>query len=140
MTEIQYLKPHPEAPHTYTDGGRKASGLSGEQLDCTVRAFAIARDVPYIEAHAELSRLGRPSGRGFKFRIVQAKRPDLFSRTELTKGKRKRVSTLLRTLKTGRHVLRIHRHVFAVVDGVVHDNVSFNSLKNCVVTDIYTAI
>jgi len=130
-----------EAPFNHTDGGRTASGLSGEQLDCTVRAFAIARGVPYIEAHAELSRLGRLPGKGFKFRVVAQKRPDLFTRQYLPKGERRRVRTLLRTLPPGRHVLRIHRHVFAVVDGIVHDDCSsLDALKNRIVTDIFTAV
>jgi len=93
----------------------------------------------YAEAHAELARLGRKSGHGFKFALVSYKRRDLFTRTVLKKGERKRVKTLVRTLKTGRHVIRIHRHVFALIDGVVHDySGSFDSLKNCIVTDIYT--
>ena len=63
-------------PHLQTDGGRSESGLT-EQKDCTVRAFAIARNIPYAAAHRELAKLGRLPGRGFKFRIVAQKRPDL---------------------------------------------------------------
>jgi len=128
-------------PLRITDAGRNAAGLRGEQKDCTVRAFAVARNVPYIEAHKALHELGRRLGRGFKFRIVAEKRPDLFTRQQFAKGNRKRVKTLLRDHKfPGRYVFRITGHVFAVVDGIIHDNVTFDSLKNCIVTDIYTAV
>jgi hypothetical protein len=94
--------------------------------------------VTYLDAFRELARLGRKTGKGFKFRLVAEGRPDLFTRTQFPKGQRKRVRTLLPTLSSGRHVLRIHRHVFAVVDGVLFDDCGYESLKNCVVTDIYT--
>jgi len=137
MIEIAYLKRTPDLPYVRTDAGRGTFPLR-EAKDCTVRAFAIAVGVTYAEAHRELARLGRKCGRGMKFAVVAYKRPDLFIRTVLKRGERKRVGTLVRTLRTGRHVVRVNRHVFALVNGVVHDLTSFESLKNCIVTDIYT--
>jgi hypothetical protein len=123
-------------PYRHSDAGRPPAWFN-ERKDCTVRAFALAVGVTYLDAFRELARLGRRTGRGFKFRLVAEGRPDLFTRTQLLKGKRKRVRTLLPQLTSGRYVLRINRHVFAVVDGVLFDDCGYESLKNCIVTDIY---
>lgn len=126
--------------YCHTDAGRGASAMP-EKKDCTVRSFATARGVSYLEAHKALASLGRRPGKGFKFSLVAFKRPDLFTRTQLPKGSRKRVRTLLRTtLSKGRYVLRIRGHVFAAVNGVAHDITPYCCLQNCIVTDIYTAI
>lgn len=47
-----------------TDGGRQSSGFTEEQKDCTVRALAIAVDIPYKDAHLYMAARGRREGHG----------------------------------------------------------------------------
>jgi hypothetical protein len=101
-----------------TDAGRSQSGID-EKLDCTVRATAIAFGVPYLEAHAKLSAAGRKRKRKFSFRADSIEnlgfelRPDLSCMT---------VEKAVSQIPSGRFVLRISGHVFAVVDGTIYDN------------------
>lgn len=105
----------------YTDAGRAVGGFASiERLDCSVRAVAIALGLPYASAHAKLSAFGRQTGgllynspTFFLQHLGLEQRPDLSCRT---------VATALRDMgPTGRFIVRVYRHVFAVVDGVVHD-------------------
>lgn len=100
-----------------TDGGAKAEGRGRERADCTVRATAICLGVPYAEAHQRLAALGRKRGCRFPFGTVAAKL-GLADRAELSC---RRLSTVLPQLGKGRYVVSVSCHVFAVVDGVVHD-------------------
>jgi hypothetical protein len=43
----------------YNDGGKIKCGYNYEQLDCTVRAVAIACKISYKEAHDKLKNWGR---------------------------------------------------------------------------------
>lgn len=101
----------------YSDGGRCEAGVK-EQLDCTVRASAIALCLTYKEAHAKLAALGRkPRSRvkywgGIPESLGLETREDLCCMT---------VARALAGMKRGRFVVRIARHVFAVVDGVYYD-------------------
>jgi hypothetical protein len=88
-----------------------------EERDCTVKATAAVLGITYAEAHAKMKALGRKDRRRFKFKKVYADlglelRPDLSCRT---------VEKILPELRNGRFVIRVSRHVFAVVDGQVHD-------------------
>jgi hypothetical protein len=41
--------------YVYDDGGRAQAGYKGQAGDCTVRAIAIATELPYQEVYDELS-------------------------------------------------------------------------------------
>jgi hypothetical protein len=99
-----------------TDCGRSESGFA-ERADCTVRATAAALGIKYDEAHAKLAALGRKDRARFKFQKHAAAlgletRPDLTCQT---------VEKALKEMQRGRFVVRVARHVFAVVNGTVLD-------------------
>lgn len=107
-----------EAVYRCTDAGRKAAGFLRERRDCTVRATAVALDIPYAEAHAKMKALGRRDCRGVPYEayisgLGMQRVADWKPRTTLYKA--------LGSLKSGRYVARMRGHVFAVVDGIVHD-------------------
>lgn len=126
------------------DGGRSAAGLKGRVGDCVVRAVAIAAELPYDKvykdlheakvAHAETSRdkwakfyrrkpeklhpdkgVGRPiydkylKAIGFKWVPTMAI------------GQGCRVHLRRDELPSGRLVVRVSRHLVAMIDGVIHD-------------------
>ena len=100
----------------HTDAGRS---VGGERLDCSVRAVAIALQVPYALAHEKLRALGRQDGcvlyhcsSVFMDGLGLIQRPDLSCRT---------VANALGDMATGRFIVRVYAHVFAVVDGFIHD-------------------
>jgi hypothetical protein len=71
-------------PFKYTDAGR----LYGEKRDCTVRALAIAADIPYSEAHALMALEGRrPKCGMYGFNVESALKnlPTLFEDIKITK-------------------------------------------------------
>lgn len=102
----------------YTDCGRRDAGLR-ERRDCTVRATAAVLDITYPEAHSRLESIGRKRGKGFPFKEAAPKLgletcPELSCR---------RLGEILPEMHEGRFVVRIARHVFAVINGVIHDTV-----------------
>lgn len=90
-----------------------------ERCDCTVRAVAAAFKLSYTEAHEKLAALGRKPNRGFEFRIGIIQnlgniecRPDLCCVS---------VGKIWPALQSGRFIVKITDHVYAVIDGEAHD-------------------
>ena len=103
-----------------TDAGRSAAGFT-ECRDCTVRAYAIAKQIPYADAHAKLKALGRKQRRGWDW-AGQFANSDEFEL--LPEFSARRVEKVLPELPPGRFVVHVRGHVFAVVDGVACDDYS----------------
>jgi hypothetical protein len=118
----------------FNDGGREAAGYRGRTGDCVVRAFSIAADLDYREVYKRLSKLqGRSVRQG-----VHTNHCHTFAReigwvwvplmgfgtgTRVNAG-----SPILERL--GRGVVRTSHHLFAVVDGEVHDTYDPTRLGN----------
>lgn len=106
------------------DGGRAAAGYRGYTGDCVVRAIAIATDKPYKEIYDELYALAGSSPRfGIHKKIYK---PYLeaagFAWTPtMGIGTGCRVHVRADELPDGRLVLRLSRHITAMVKGIVHD-------------------
>lgn len=117
----------------YNDGGRSSIyiGIAG---DCVVRAIAIATDKPYKEVYDEINVLahgfragsrGRKSGaRNGVYRQVYE--PYLKSlgwkwTPTMHVGSGCKVHLQANELPRGRIIVRLSRHLAAVIDGVVHD-------------------
>lgn len=88
-----------------------------EKNDCTVYAVAAAWGWPYEVAHAAMKGCGRKNKQRFAFKTAAAKlgfelRPDLSCRT---------LEKIMPEMSKGRFVVRVSRHVFAVVDGRILD-------------------
>jgi hypothetical protein len=91
---------------------------SKEKADCTVLATQFCLGLSYAEAHKLMADLGRKPGCRFSYRFASGKL-GLETRDELscmTVGK------ALDSMQSGRFVVRVAHHVFAVVDGRIYDN------------------
>ena len=107
-----------------TDGGRAAASIQ-DRNDCTVRALAIASGIPYAAAHALLKAHGRKQGKGVLTAVViDAFKDHLgdYVRTSPFMSERPTVASFLRDQPKGTFVVAVRGHVFAVIDGVQHDN------------------
>jgi hypothetical protein len=122
-----------EVSFKFSDGGKCGSGFTNETRDCTVRAVAIACEVPYAEAHAELKQRGRKDGRGFSFATSVKHDPVLCGQRLVSvydwmekNGKCICLCTAQKRFPRGRFIVRKSGHVFAMIDGEVRDT-SHNS-------------
>jgi hypothetical protein len=117
----------------YNDGGRAAAGYKGRAGDCVVRAIAIATQKPYQEvydainslAEAERTRRGRRSSArsGVSRATYQRYLRDLGWEWVATMqlGSGCRVHLRKGELPKGRLVVRLSRHLTAVIDGMIND-------------------
>ena len=126
----------PGMPYHYNDGGRPLFGFRGKASDCTCRAIAIAAKIPYKRVYDDLNALGKlddaqhPGRKGKSgarsgvFRSVYE--PYILGlgfewvpTMEFGKG----CTTHLKTgeLPLGRLIVRVSRHMVAVIDGHIHD-------------------
>lgn len=91
----------------------------GERRDCTVRALAAALNITYTDAHEKMASVGRKPKKGFDFRQGLIGHFGLECRPEFHGLK---VREVLPQIQSGRFIVKVPRHVFAVVDGAAHDN------------------
>lgn len=110
-------------PWLASDGGRKGSKRQKQKNDCTVRALATARGLPYDEAYDLLADAGRKCSRGFRFSTWINTQPWAKRITfPAVKGQRRmNPAAFTQQFPRGRYICQVARHVFAVIDGVVHD-------------------
>jgi len=114
----------------YTDGGRANTEYHCREIyDCTVVALANAASLPYKQAHDILQKSGREDGNTHwmeqglavyeseKFGDVISFKIDA------------RLADFLREHPEGRFIVRKRGHVFAVVDGIVHEDIIFSEIS-----------
>ena len=126
----------------YSDGGRADSGFKGTAGDCVVRAISIASNVPYRQVYNELmkrngiyadTRRGRvavkirrkgssPRNGNFK-KIYDEYIKSLGFKWHPTMKIGEGCHVHLRSdeLPLGRLIVRVSKHLVAVIDGVIHD-------------------
>jgi hypothetical protein len=124
------------------DGGRAAAGFKGQASDCVARAVAIAARRPYAAVYGELALVnaGMRETRGrlrsgwqgeitadrgiyttsLLFKRYMAGLGFVWTPTMLV-GKGCRVHLRPGELPPGRLVVKVSRHLTAVIDGVLHD-------------------
>lgn len=122
----------------FDDGGRAAAGFKGKAGDCVVRAVAIATGQSYSAVYAAVAEVnantvkrrsksaGRRSARSGIFTNAKPFRDYMHAigwtfvpamgigtgcRVHLTDGE----------LPAGRLIVKVSKHVVAVIDGVIHD-------------------
>lgn len=119
----------------YNDGGRAAAGYRGEASDCVTRAIAIATNQPYqdvydmINSLATCERSGRRAGRkssartGVKRVTWQRYLERLGWKWTPTMqiGQGCKIHLKEGELPHGRLIVRVSRHMAAVIDSVIHD-------------------
>jgi hypothetical protein len=118
-----------------SDGGRSTSKRKAQKNDCTVRALAIARQLPYDDAYDILKEAGRKCGRGFDFvKWIETQPWATKISFPAVKGKpRMTPAQFCRDYPKGTYILRVTKHVVAVRDGVVFDTFE-NRPDRCVYT------
>lgn len=110
-------------PFHRTDAGRSQSRRPRQVNDCTVRTLALARGLAYDEAYDLLRAEGRRCRKGFHLGVWLERQP--WARRiafPAIKGQaRMNPSRFCQEHPKGTFVCRVAKHVFAVIDGVVHD-------------------
>ena len=97
------------------DGGRVGDGFGAEKLDCAVRAYAIAKEIPYTDAHLLFEKAGRrPQHRTYweiytKLRIK-------FTFRYIT------VKNFIIQHPEGSFYVCMNGHAFVIKNGVIFDN------------------
>ena len=124
------------------DGGRAAAGYRGITGDCVVRSIAIATEKPYQEVYDALFEAQRElgeSGRCRKARRVASRgaspRSGVFDKVyrpylerlgwrwvpTMQIGQGCKVHLRAAELPSGRLIVRVSKHMVAVIDGIIHD-------------------
>ena len=101
---------------TFTDSGR----FDFETNDCTVRAIVNTCDISYDEAWLIMQKIGRKPRRGANFNIFIRLYRERFNIEELRLPPLT-LNTIIPIMIKGKYIIRIKRHVFAVVDGKILD-------------------
>ena len=113
-------------PVQISDGGR-ASSQPQERLDCVVRGIAIAAGIEYAMAHAMLKVAGRKDRCRTKHPALAKIMTDMLANGingMVVKPAGDCGITVKRYVEehsTGRYLLGRRGHIFAVIDGVIHD-------------------
>jgi len=116
------------------DGGRKADGYKGNADDCATRAIAIATGRTYQEIYdlvdeqgtKERPRRSRKKGSA-RTGIKKSSIDKILARLgwkwvpTMQIGSGCKVHLLKSELPAGRLIVRVSKHITAVIDGVIHD-------------------
>ena len=121
--------------YQYDDGGRADAGSKGTTGDCVVRAITIASGLPYRQVCDDLNVLAkdeRPRGNRKRSNArtgVQKPTIDATWRVSASSGCRPwasgrgcKVHLKADELPSGTLVVKVSKHLAAVIDGVLHDN------------------
>ena len=107
-----------------TDGGKREAGIY-DAMDCTVRALAIALDIPYYQAHKLMrERAGRKNWKGTGASEVVAALKDIGLEFNAVQGSFYRWSL---SHKQGTYYVMMRKrrklgHAIAIKDGVIYDD------------------
>jgi hypothetical protein len=119
----------------FHDGGRAAAGYRGSTGDCVTRAIAIATGKPYQEVYDALNRLAEMERRSKRRRRRSSSRTGVYRATyqrylqalgwrwtpTMTIGSGCQVHLRASELPQGALLVKVSRHLTAVIDGVIHD-------------------
>lgn len=118
----------------YNDGGRKEAGYKGVTGDCVVRAIAIASGRPYQTVYDEINILCKKKRKLKRKRVSSSREGVVRSIYDkylkglgftwyptMTIGSGCKVHLREDELPEGRIIVRLSRHICAVINGVIHD-------------------
>jgi hypothetical protein len=113
----------------FDDGGRRAAGFTGFAGDCVTRAIAIGTGLPYRRVYDALS--AGQAARGKPRSARNGVHPDVYKTLlweidwlwtpTMRIGSGCTVHLRADELPPGRIIVRLSKHLAAVVDGVLHD-------------------
>lgn len=122
-------------PWLKTDAGRVHSRRSKQVNDCTVRAVATALRIEYDAAYDMLAKAGRKCGQGFRLpKWLETQSWAKKISFPAVRGER-RMNPVRFSQEFGKgiYICKVARHVYAVIDGVVHDTIE-NNPHRCIYT------
>lgn len=119
----------------FHDGGRASAGYKGATGDCVTRSIAIVTGKPYQEIYDALNRLAQVERAGKRKRKRSNSRTGVFRHTyqryleslgwqwtaTMSIGSGCRVHLRTSELPHGPLLVKVSRHLTAVVDGVLYD-------------------
>lgn len=119
----------------YDDGGREKAGYKGNTGDCVVRAIAIASGKSYQEVYNAINTLALNERVGKRKKKISNARTGVYKQTThkylssigatwtptMKIGTGCKVHLDAKELPLGRLVVKLSRHLTAVIDGVIHD-------------------
>lgn len=119
------------------DGGKSDAGFKRETNDCTVRALAVACDVPYSEAYTFMAQNGRRKNKGSYFQqVIWRNNGEILGRTlvddRTIKPAKGTKTAFLRNpqLRRGTWLVHMTHHVAVMKDGQLID--SFDSSRKVI--------
>lgn len=118
----------------YNDGGRADAGYKGATGDCVTRAIAIATGKPYQEVYDSLNAMAQSEHKG-KCKGISNARTGVYRTTyqkflesigatwtpTMLVGQGCKVHLRDGEIPMGRLVVKISKHLVAVIDGVIND-------------------
>jgi hypothetical protein len=119
----------------FHDGGRVAAGYLGATGDCVTRSIAIATGKPYQEIYIALNRLAETERVGKRKKRRSSSRTGVFRRTyqhyleslgwqwtsTMSIGSGCQVHLRASELPSGPLIVKVSRHLTAMIDGVLYD-------------------
>jgi hypothetical protein len=119
----------------FHDGGRVAAGYKGKAGDCVPRSIAIATGKAYQEVYDALNQLAQAERIGKRKRRRSSSRTGVFRHTyqayleslgwrwtaTMSVGSGCKVHLRSSELPTGALIVKVSRHLTAVIDGVLYD-------------------
>lgn len=120
----------------YDDGGREAAGFKGKAGDCVTRAISIAAQRPYSEVYEAINaRSGKVRNKTRKATGKSSARLGVYKQDyrpylealgwkwvpTMAIGTGCKVHMRSDELPVGRIIVKLTRHLAAVIDGVLHD-------------------
>jgi len=119
----------------YNDGGRKNAGYKGDTNDCVTRSIAIITEKPYKEVYDALNKLSESERLGKRKKSKSNSRTGVFRVTydkylkslgyewvaTMKIGSGCQVHLRDGELPSGRLIVRVSKHMTAVINGVIHD-------------------
>jgi len=119
----------------YNDGGRRTAGYTGTTRDCVCRSIAIVTGKTYQEVYEALNRLGESERLGKRKKVKSHSSSGVFRVTyekylkslgytwtpTMGIGTGCKVHLRHTELPSGRLIVRVSRHITAVIDGEIND-------------------
>lgn len=117
---------------TYNDGGRASAGFRGAASDCVCRAHAVVSGRDYAAVYADLNSIEDRARNGKRLSSARTGIRKSVTRDYLCSvgytwhptmqiGSGCHVHLRAEELPPGRIIVKLSRHVCAVIDGVIHD-------------------
>ena len=137
-----FTKAHSRFPFQFNDGGREKAGFKGGAGDCVVRSIAIAANLPYIQVYEDLRQANEFYARSRNDRLAKrlsakgssprnGNHRNVFHNYILAQGfswvptmkvgAGCQVHMRVQELPSGVLIVKVSKHLTAIIDGVIQD-------------------